>query len=150
MKKLKTFIYFILNGESKKYKDLKRYKEKIENEDIDCVIEKMALDYFKMNIEEKYLFELKLKDIINEVDKIPFLSLMLIFIPHILKSTLTGFPIAVLVSLYLIIYILMGRIIIKSVDLYRCCKLYLEVIFKIQENKITEIETSVKRIKYVE
>ncbi|NFM17903.1 hypothetical protein FDB88_11965 [Clostridium sporogenes] len=149
MKKLKGFIYFVLNGESKNYKDLKKYKDKMENEDIDCVVEKMALDYFKMNIEEKQLFELELKDKINEIDKFSFISLTFVFITPVLSFILSEQKLLLIICCF-ILYISIGRTISKVINSYRCCKLYLNVILKIQENKIIEIEVPVKKIKYVE
>lgn len=129
------------------FRDLNKYKVS-KNNNMEKVVNSMAFDYFRMNIKERCLFEYKLKDCINDVDKIAMASLVFIFIVPITSVAFENSGLIKLV-LYFVLYIIMGRFVVSKTNHYKICKLYIEVITSIKNEEIIQEGTYAVEIRFI-
>ncbi|MCB2359431.1 hypothetical protein [Clostridium estertheticum] len=108
----------------------------------------MAFDYFLLSVKDRCLYEYKLKDWINEVDKIAMASLVFIFIAPIVSIAMKNYALYTLL-LNFVLYGLIGIFVVCKVYYYKICKLYIEVIISIKNKEIIQVGNYAKEIRFI-
>ncbi|MDT8718999.1 hypothetical protein IAI10_20300 [Clostridium sp. 19966] len=106
----------------------------------------MALNYEKLNDEDKYILESELKDKIIDIDKTVLISIVLVFLSPLINIIPTYVLLKIIA--YVAYCILFSRYIVVSVKKYRVYKFYLQVINDVNTGTITFVNENKKDIKF--
>lgn len=121
------------------------YKYSLKSTKFKNTIDRMAIEYIKMDGQKREIFKMRLKDRANDFDKLTWLSLIFITVPIIVngissmlirklgRQFLTdNFPIIIGMGLY----VLIASFVLRYINQYRKTKLFLEVIEHVNDGKI--------------
>ena len=119
-----------------------QHKHLLKVENLDKAIENMATQYFQLTEKEQILLEHKLKDRINDIDKISFVSLVFVFLLPILSKLLVNSDVTNIILSYGLLYTVIGIVVAVSVRNYRRYKFALEVISDIKQGRVIKVKNT--------
>lgn len=129
-------------------KDLFKLIMRIRKYEFNKKVREISIDYYDKSDEEKIILEIKLNDLINNIDKLSFASLFIFTIPPLLEAITRNDTRNTIIIAYFILYIVFGVIVISAVSLYRFYKMYLNIIENIKNKRII-FEINEKTVKEV-
>jgi thiosulfate reductase cytochrome b subunit len=124
------------------------YKYSLKPTEFKNTIKNMSIEYVKINIEQRKIFKIALKDAAIDLEKLALLSLIFVVLPIIINGIankinkkfqeysnfIDGYDFQIIVGF--VVYIIMARFVINSIRQYRKIKLFLEVIEHVNDGKI--------------
>lgn len=117
------------------------HKHLLKVENLDKAIENMATQYFQLTEKEQILLEHKLKDRINDIDKLSFMSLVLVFLSPALSKLVSDDRTAIILT-YGIFYMFFGVVVVICINRYRRYKFALEVISDIKQGRVIKVKNT--------
>lgn len=115
-------------------KDITKYKKLAKTLTLEELLEKMQSDYEKLELEERRVVEIKIKDAVNDIEKLSLIGILLSLATAVINNFLSDDNKKIAGIIILIIYIFIGITFVFYIRYYRICKIYLEVIEMVKES----------------
>ena len=114
-------------------KNIGKYKKLFKILTLEDILEMMQSDYEKLRPDERRVVEIKVKDAINDIEKISLLGILMSLAVGVINNFYENNKIVAGIII-LAFYIILSMVIVYYTRYYRVCKIYLEVIQMINQN----------------
>ncbi|WP_154826504.1 hypothetical protein [Clostridium butyricum] len=118
-------------------KNLKKLQKNSKNKSTIEKIKIIATDYMNKKNDEKIEIEYVLEDLIEDINKVPYASIAIVFVPHMINNIFKDNNV-ILSFLFLVLYIVLAIMIVRFINYYQFYKFYLKVISDIKNKLIFE------------
>lgn len=115
------------------FDNLEEYKVLIKEIPIEELLERMENYYEELNAQERLILEIKIKDKVNDTEKVSLISIVASFGTTVISSAYKGFE-EIGVFVLICVYAWIVNILIRNIRENRISKIYLDVINMVKEN----------------